>query len=358
MTFQVRFDIRPSAPREYGWFAVNVSGRAAGRAGIAGVPFELTGSSNPLKDPRDRAAVEAKLKLKIEEDWTLGLKSKLDRKSLDEIIAAFREGGRSPAQRVAAAFARTLGVEGAHAGAIGPVDTEVGGGIEAKHLLETPVSFYSKGTWAGTTEAARRPIRYEVQVEGRVHLGLSKRGWAEVVRRVGSDAVRQGLQRGGVYLARLGAWLVSSGVLTAAVSLAGGVAGTFGLVALTAHVTGRARREGEIKGLETWYVSGYASKVFGRDRPEQRWWPVTVIPDAAEIAARLVVAGERDAVEDARRTARTPFGDPDHASAPEDAILRRHRARLERLHGGSTAAARHALEQSLKTRAQERLGLR
>ena len=333
-------------PQEYGYFAINVSGRVMGRHEPAGSSFELTGITSPSRTN----AIQAKISTEIAQDWKLGLRSKFDKNQLDEIVAAFKEGSGSPVKRLAAAFGKTLGVEVKHSDAIGPVGVDTGGGVE---LSQTPFFFFSKWSCSRTTVIEGVQIKYQVTIEGRVHVGLSKNGWAEVGRRVGANVVRQFLQRGGAPLARLGAWVASSMSLIVAVSLAAGVVCTFGLVAFTMYVTRSAHRAGPVKGIESWYVSAYSRKVFGQPSPSG-CVPINTFDNALQMAQ----AGETDAVADARRTAQQTFHDPDYQTVSEAEILRRHRARLEQPHGGSTSLAQHYLEQELKKRARVKLGLR
>jgi len=337
-------------PQEYGYFAINVSGRAMGKQEPAGSSFELTGITSPSRTN----AIQAKISTEIAQDWKLGLRSKFDKKQLDEIVAAFKEGSGSPVKRLAAAFGKTLGVEVKHSDAIGPVGVDTGGGVE---VSQTPFFFFSKWSCSRTTVIEGVQIKYQVKIEGRVHVGLSKRGWAEVGRRVGANVVRQFLQRAGAPLARLGAWVASSGALTVAFSLAGGVVGTFGLVALAGYLTRQAHRAGTAAGIEAWYVSAYSRKVFNLPSPSG-YVTTNTFGNAPQLAGQMVQAGETDAVADARRTAQQTFHDSDYQTVSEAEILRRHRARLEQPHGGSTSLARHYLEQELRKRARVKLGLR
>jgi hypothetical protein len=130
--------------------------------------------------------------------------------------------------------------------------------------------------------------------EGGVNFGLTKTGWAYLVRKAGQTAVVQFLRAmgGGV----LG-WLTSAGVIVAAT-----IIGTVAIVSLVAWAYDQALRPNEVEVAITWYVNGYLGLVFQRSgrRPT---------PADVAFAEKARLLGEQDAVLDARAWLRQA-GDP------------------------------------------------
>ena len=140
------------------------------------------------------------------------------------------------------------------------------------------------------------PFQVKAALKLALNIGLSKKGWEEVRKRVGPQALRSYLAKGGRALGAVGEWLVTDGVLVTAG--AAGVAGTFGLLALRSWVVGKSIQKATLQALGTWYLSAYVATVFNGQMPfgSTTGWP----QDQIRLRNDLVARAPRDAVADAR----------------------------------------------------------
>ena len=93
---QFRVELKPSAPQEYDHFAVNFADHSSGKMDLADSSIEMTGSANPLKDPKCKHALEANISTNISEDRKRSLKSRWENKNVSEIAAVFKDGSGNP----------------------------------------------------------------------------------------------------------------------------------------------------------------------------------------------------------------------------------------------------------------------
>lgn len=131
-----------------------------------------------------------------------------------------------------------------------------------------------------------RTLLLNASVSGQVHIGLSLKGWTEVIKEVGRQAMTF-LQRRSLH--QIAQWLVAEGALTGAVAI-GTLVGTVALTTLVSSAYRNALSSGEALGLATWYSSAYTARVFGKGKPRPN----------SQRAAELVEMGWRDALLDAR----------------------------------------------------------
>ncbi len=348
MISAVKFDIKPfPKPVEWGYFAANFAGRVTGTVDAAHSPIGVGASQKSF---------ELKYQEKIADNWKLGFKTKWEQKNLDEVAAAFQEGSGSPAARLAAAIAKTLGVEIGYTESLGPQNVYLSGGIE---WSQTPFYFSAKRALSEEIEVSGIPLKYEVSVEGRVLVGLSKKGWAWVIEKVGESRVGQFFARAGPALARLYAWLLAAGVIEAAAIALTAIVGTILLVAFAEWATRNARHRGALRGIAEWYIKSYIRVVFdsttGGAVRAGFVMDMLPFPEAPQLTQEAWDGGQRDAVRDARYAAHALCSDPDATTVPDVEILGRHKARLIAA-AGSMDMAKHHLRAALTQKVKTQLG--
>lgn len=254
-----------SQPREMGYFLVQFVLRLEGS-------FKHPNGADPII--LEKEMVRKLIEKKIFEQVQAGIENN---QQLGEVIAAV--AGNS-----GYAFARAL----YHVMKNGLVFARLGyfqillePGLE---LSKTPVIMSLKGA---IVDLPLNPtLLLNAYVSGEVHIGLSLKGWTQVVKQVGRQ-VMPFLQRCALH--PIAQWLVAEGTLPGVIAI-GTLVGTVALTTLVSSAYRNALSSGEALGLATWYSSAYTARVFGKGKPRPN----------SQRAAELVEMGWRDALLDAR----------------------------------------------------------
>ena len=288
--------------------------------------------------------VKLALEKKLEEDLKATFYVKLDQKTLEAIAKAVESRSKGD-------FARALG---APFEASLKQNYKFGKFVVSPELgLEfspTPVIVRCSGEFRDHllgVEGLNLDGKFIIKVG--FNVGLSKKGWAWVIQKVGPEALKRFLATAGEALSGLWEYLVAEGIVAAGAIAAGAIAVTFAITALMAWVVEDASRKGELKGLAVWYVEAYAARVFGEERPSG------FIVGDRRLRDQLIVLGERDALNEARtvlRQAQNPA-----ANGPDAQALEAYRRVLVSLEGGDERRAKWRLKRSLEQKSQQLAGL-
>lgn len=314
-------------PAELGYFLA--------RAKIA-VEGEIKKEKGFAKVAWKKDQVKLGIEHKFEEDLKGTFSIKGDQKTLDTIAKSVKEGGKwGFFKAIAAPFEVSL-KEKYHVTEGVNVVPEVG-----LEVSKTPVAIRLSGEYEGPIEIPGRRIEGKFVFKIGFNVGLSKKGWAWVVERVGPEAIKRLIASAGESLAGLWEYLVAEGIVAAGVIVIGTVVGTFALTALMAWVVADAKRKGRLEGLSYWYVTAFARKVFGEERPSGY-----VFPEDAEDRDTLIELGEKDAINQARSVLRKS-GRPE-ADGSDDEALQAYKNILLDLDGDDYRKAKWRLERSLE----------
>jgi len=250
-------------------------------------------SGGPLKLQVKGQQIKAAVEAKIDGDLRATFGLKFDEKSLKPMADVLAKGGTKEEffKALATPFEASLKNSVRWRGLV--VTPEVG-----LELSVTPLVIRVSGEFEDDVLLDGTPFAMKCTVKLGFNVGLSKKGWAWVVQRVGPEAVKQFIARAGASLAAVGEWLVAEGILATAGILAAALVATAGLTALMAWLVDDAKRKGEVRGLATWYPSAYVNRVFGEPRPSG------FITGNVRLRDELIVLGERDALTDARQVLR------------------------------------------------------
>jgi hypothetical protein len=289
--------------------------------------------------------VKLALETKLIEDTTLAFGVKLDDKLLTPIADAVKNGStEGVGKAIAGAF--ELSVKSAYR--VGRFAVVPEFGLQwGKTFILLRISFAGD---LGVVVIENIPFQVRAALKVALNIGLSKKGWAEVLKKVGPQALRSYLAKGGRALGAVGEWLVTDGVLVTAG--AAGVVGTFGLLALRSWVVGKSIQKATLQALGTWYLSAYVATVFNGQMPfgSTTGWP----QDQIRLRDDLVTRAPRDAVADAR-AALLVAGDRAARGSDSDA-LSAWRMALTAQQNGRADRAEAELRQALEPRVRAIMG--
>jgi hypothetical protein len=143
------------------------------------------------------------------------------------------------------------------------------------------------------------PLAHNLKIKGIVrgglHVGLSKKGLAWLLEKLGPEAIKRFAASAGRAFSGLWEYMVAEGIVAGAAVVAVAVVAAFGMTYLMACILKDTSQKGMMGGLATWYVEGYVAKVFHTAIVDQ--WVEKPYQKAKQ---DLIRAGELDAVADAR----------------------------------------------------------
>ena len=342
--FVYEFKIPPTDPADCGYFL------AQAKISVEG---ELKQEGGLVKTQIKRNELKVALEGKLTERAKAAFGAKFSESSLKPVAEAIAKGSKGDfIKGLAAPF------ELAFKMSFNPLGGFV---IEPEfdfELSKTPVSFKVLGGFQGPMLVGGTPYSAKCGVKIGCSVGLSAKGWAWVISKVGKQAVLDFLEACGARLEALADWLIASGVLEGVVTVGGAVIGAFALTALCAKMMTDAMRKGEIQGLSTWYRSAYVAKVFGETLTVPRFITgdtVTPPDDIFKVRAKLIQAGEQDAVTDAR--AMLAAANHPAANGTDQEALYAYRQALLAQNNGSEATAKWKLGQELDARIKQIMNL-
>jgi hypothetical protein len=288
--------------------------------------------------------VKLAIEKKLTDVTTLAFGVKFDDKLLTPVADALKNGSTEGLGK-ALAGAFEVSVKSAYRFGRFAVVPEFGLQLQKTFIL-LRLSF----EWQDVVFIENVPFQVKGAVKLALNIGLSRKGWAEVAKKVGPQALRSYLAKGGRTLGAVGEWLLTEGVLVTAG--AAGVAGTFGLLALRSWVVGKAIQKAMLQALGTWYLSAYVATVFNGQMPfgSTTGWP----QDQIRLRDDLVTRAPRDAVADARAFLLVA-GDPAARGSDSDA-LSAWRMALTAQQNGRADRAEAQLRQALEPRVRGILG--
>jgi len=290
--------------------------------------------------------VKATLEHKFDEDFRGTFSTRFEgSKTLEPIVDAIKKGSKKDfARALFAPFEASLKQRYRFLDDAVAVVPEIGLEVSA-----TPVVVRLAGEYEGPITIGAYEAHGKFLIKIGFNVGLSPKGWAWVVERVGAEALKRFLMSGGRALAGLWEYLVAEGIIAGAAIVAGTIAGTVAVIYLTAWICEDARHKGELKGLASWYVSAYKAKVFHLERPSG------FITGDVKLRDKLVELGERDAVADARATLRK--AGRQEANGTDAQALEAFGNILIANEGGKYDYATWRLENSLREKSQKLAGL-
>lgn len=288
--------------------------------------------------------VKLALEKKLTEDTTLAFGVKLDDQLLTTIGNAVQNGS-SEGLRKAIGGAFEASAKSAYR--LGPFKVVPEFGLQ---LRKTFILLRLAFVREDVVFIENVPFQVKGAFKVALNIGLSKNGWAKVAKKVGPQALRSYLAKGGRALAYVGEWLLTDGVLVTAGAM--GVAGTFGLLALQNWVVGKSIQKATLQALGTWYLSAYVATVFNGQMPfgSTTGWT----QDQIRLRDDLVARAPRDAVADAR-AALLVSGDSAATGSDSDALSAWRRA-LTAQQNGRADRAEAQLRQALEPRVRGILG--
>ncbi len=324
----------PKAPADIGYFLVQA------RISVEGEILRSGHMKTAFKKDQVKIAIEKKL----EEDLKATFAVKVDQKTLETVAKAVAAGSKKDFARALGAPFETSLKQSYKFGKI-VVSPELGAELSA-----TPVVVRCGGEYRDHllgVEGLHIDGKFVVKIG--FNVGLSKKGWAWVIEKVGPEALKRFIASAEEALTGLWEYLVAEGIIATGAIVAGAIAGTLAITALMAWVVEDANRKGELKGLATWYVSAYSAKVFGDARPSG-----FIIGDV-KLRDQLILLGEKDAIAQARsvlRQAKRPA-----ANGSDEQALEAYRRILIDLEGGKFENAKWRLQRSLDQKSQQLVGL-
>lgn len=331
--FTYEFKIPPK-PKDLGYLL------AQARIAIEG---EISQHEGLLKTSFKKDQLKVALEKKLDDDLKLTFGVKCDDKVMENIAEGVKSGSPSGfAKALAAPFEASI----KRTFRWGHVALEPELGAE---FSVTPVVVRVAGVWEDTLLVDGLEMKGKFSVKIGFNVGLSAKGWAWVVERVGPEAIKRLISAAGRSLAGLWEYLVAEGIIAAGVIVIGTVLGTIALTALMAWVVADARRKGELKGLATWYVSAFSAKVFREERPSG------FILGDTKVRDELVRLGEQDAVAAAKNYLQS-VNHPE-ANASEARMLEAYRGILIQAEKGNYSTAKWRLQRALEEKSQQLVGL-
>src|SRR3954452_1850197 len=331
--FTYEFKIPPK-PKDLGYLL------AQARIAIEG---EISQHEGLLKTSFKKDQIKLALEKKLDDDLKVTFGAKCDEKGMENIAEGVKSGSPAGfAKALAAPFEASL----KRSFRWGHVALEPELGAE---FSTTPVVVRVAGTYEDVLIVDGLNMKGKFSVKVGFNVGLSAKGWAWVVQRVGPEAIKRLISAAGRSLAGLWEYLVAEGIIVAGVIVIGTVLGTLALTGLMAWVVADARRKGELRGLATWYVSAFSAKVFLEPRPSG-----FIIGDT-KMRDELVRVGEEDAVTAARKYLES-VKHPD-ARASEARMLEAYRGILIQAEHGSYSTAKWRLQRALEEKSQQLVGL-
>jgi hypothetical protein len=332
--FVYEFKIPAIEPADLGYFI------AQARVSVEG---ELKQQGGFVKTQIKKGEIKVALEKKLTETTKGALSVKFDQKVLNPIADAVLNGSKGDfIKALAAPFEATLKTTYKWGNVV--VEPELG--LEGSR---TPVIVRLLGGFEGPLVVEGTPFSGKFAVKIGFNVGLSAKGWAWVISKVGPQAVSRFLASCGRGLVAVGEWLVAAGVLEGTVIVGGALIGTLALTALMAKIVNDAHRNGELLGLSTWYASAYIAKVFNEKLE------LNFITGDTNLRAELIRAGEKDAVTDARATlakANYPA-----ANSSDQVVLDVYRQALLNESNGKDETAKWKLRQVLDAKAKKMVGL-
>ena len=332
--FTCEFKIPPQ-PKDLGYLL------AQARIAVEG---ELAQGEGLFKTSFKKDQIKVALEKKLDDDLKASFGAKIyDEKVMQNIADGVRSGSpQGFAKALAAPFEASL----KRTYKFGHVSVEPELGAE---FSSTPVVVRVAGTYEDTLIVDGLAMKGKFSVKIGFNVGLSAKGWAWVVQRVGPEAVKRLISAAGRSLAGLWEYLVAEGIVAAGAVVIGAVLGTIAFTALTAWVVTEAGRKGELKGLASWYVSAFSAKVFREPRPSG------FIVGDTKMRDELVRLGEADAVAAAKQyLASVHHAD---ANAAEVRVLEAYREILIQAENGKYNTAKWRLQRALEEKSQQLVGL-
>jgi hypothetical protein len=295
--------------------------------------------------------LKAQIETSLEKDLNIVFSAKFDEKVLEAIAKGVKANSKEDVMK---AIASPLEASLKQYYKFGNFTVVPEAGFEVAEFLKkpdqlpTPFVFRVAGEYQDAFPVEGVQLKWKLVFKAGFNVGLSKKGWAWIVKKVGGEVLKRFLAQAGAQLARVGAYLVAEGILAAGAVVVGAVAAGVAVTALTAWLVEDARRKGELKGLASWYYTAYLAKVFGRPRPTG-----FVVGDA-KMRDELVLLGEKDSVNTAvdivrRRNETASYPTP-------QAALERYREIAVHLFG-SEANAERELQKTLQAHIEKQVGL-
>jgi hypothetical protein len=335
MKFTYELKIPPKAPKDIGYFLVqakiNIEGELKQESGVVKLGFK-------------KGQVKAAIEKKLTDDTKATFAMKFEEKTLAPIAEAVKK--RSVKEFTRAVF-------GALEGTIktsfkwGRFSLVPEAGLEASI---TPVIIRIAGEWEDRLPIEGAVFKGKFVIKGGFNVGLSAKGWAWIVERLGAEAVKDFLVGTGERaLATVAEYLLAEGVLVAGAIAAGALVGALSMTCLMAWATEHARHTGALEGTATWYVTAYANKVFGDSRPSG------FVAVNAALRDQLIVIGEKDAAL-AARAYLTKINDPAGRGSDREA-LEAFRQILLAADNGNYSTAKWRLKKSVEEKSKKLVGL-
>jgi hypothetical protein len=326
--FEHEWRIPAEAPADLGYFAAQARISVEGEISQSG----LIKTSVKIGAIRE---VKVALEKELEKDVkaTFAAKAKVESKAVEAVANAIKNGSKEGfARAIATPFEATL--KQSHRFGKFTIDPEVGGEISVPPVVIMRVS----GGYNDILHIDNSRLEGKFTVKIAFYIGLSKKGWAWVVQRIGGEAVKRFASSAGRALAGLWEYLVAEGIVAAAGVAVVTIAATY----LTAWVIADAERKGKLQGKANWYVTVYLAKAFGTPLPSLP--PPQAVGDRT-LLDKCIELGERDAVADARATLRKA-GRPE-ANGTDAQVLEAFGRILIANDGGNYDWARERLQKSL-----------
>ncbi len=322
----------PPKPVEIGHFL------AQARISIEGEIIQQGSVKTQFKKDQVKAQIERKL----DEDLKATFSIKADEKTLTTVVDEIRKGSKEGfARALAAPFEASLKQNYKFGRFV--VVPELGA-----EFSTTPVVVRVAGEYQDILIVEGTSLHGKFSIKIGFNVGLSKKGWAWVAERVGTEALERFLQGAGRATAGMWQYLVAEGIVAAGAIVAAAAAGTIAVTTLMAWLVADARRKGELRGLASWYYAAYLAKVFRRPRPSG------FIVGDVEMRDELIIMGEKDAVNAARQIVEKRGEANQYQS--EDAVLARYREIAAHVFGNEVNAEIE-LKKALQSYIEKQVGL-
>lgn len=295
-----------------------------------------------LKTQFKKDQIKAQIERKLEQDLKATFSLKADEKTLTTAVDEIKKGSKEGFVRALAAPIEASLKQSYRFGRFTAVP-ELGA-----EFSTTPVVVRLAGEFQDTLLIEGLHLDGKFSVKIGFNVGLSKKGWAWVAEKVGSEALKRFLNGAGRALAGMWQYLVAEGIVAAGAVAAAAAVGTIAVTTLMAWLVADARRKGELRGLASWYYAAYLAKVFRRPRPSG------FIVGDMKMRDELIIMGEKDAVNAARNIIEKRGESKQYAS--EDAALARYREIAIHVFG-SEASAEIEMKKTLQTYIEKHVGL-
>lgn len=341
--FVHEFKIPPKAPADLGYLI------AQARITIEGEVVQ----QGLLKTQFKKDQIKAQVEKKLDEDLKATFSAKFDQKTLDKIAEEVKKGSKEGfAKALGAPFEASLkqNYKFGKFAVVPEVGIDFGefAGSLPNGALPAPVVIRLAGEYQDTLLVEGLMLQGKFVIKLGFNVGLSRKGWAWVLQRVGPEVLKRFLTSAGRSLAGVWEYLVAEGIVAAGGIAVAAIAGTIVITALTAWLVADARRKGELKGLASWYYSAYLAKVFGRPRPSG------FIVGDTKMRDELILLGEKDAVAMAVSVVQRRG---EQASYPTEAAALERFKEIAVVIFGSEEKAEIQLKKSLQAHIEKQIGL-